>query len=78
MLDLPSSQGQAVDVPKRVKEYVDHLKTITSIFDAYAREVGLGVRLDPQGAIQAAKSSLARVMRFATGSMIPACCMTRN
>lgn len=54
------------DVERRVVEYTAHLEKIGRIFTEHARELGLGVRLDPAGAIQAIKggTGFARVMRF--------------
>jgi hypothetical protein len=55
-----------MDVPARVKEYVDHLSAITEVFNAHAEENGLGVRLNADGAIKAVESGngLSRVLRF--------------
>lgn len=54
------------DVQQRVTEYVAHLEKIADVFTAHARELGLGVTLDAEGAIAAVKkgTGFARVMRF--------------
>ncbi len=56
----------AQDVERRVAEYTAHLEKIARIFTEHARELGLGIRLDAGGAIQAIKggNGFARVMRF--------------
>src|ERR1700722_13211548 len=65
MLDGQNSLQAPVDVHARVKEYADHLHKIAGIFDAHARERGLGVRLDAERAIQVVKSgNVSRAMRF--------------
>lgn len=62
-------QGNALDanaVRQRVEEYVGHLEIIARVFDAHARELGLGVRLDIEGAVAAVRggTGVTRVMRF--------------
>ncbi len=59
----PATRG---DVERRVATYVEHLTKIAAIFTEHARALGLGVRLDPAGAVQAIKggAGFARVMRF--------------
>lgn len=54
------------DVRRRVDEYAAHLKKIERIFTEHAQELGLGVRLSAEGAINAVRSGngFARVMRF--------------
>ncbi len=54
------------DVQRRVDEYAAHLEQIGRVFNEHARDLGLGVRLDAAGAIEAVKkgTGLARVMRF--------------
>ncbi|HKW49305.1 MAG TPA: hypothetical protein VJN70_17755 [Gemmatimonadaceae bacterium] len=55
------------EVRRRVDEYVAHLEHIERVFNEYAQELGLGVRLGAAGAIEAVKkgTGLARVvMRF--------------
>lgn len=53
-------------VRQRVEEYVGHLNTIARVFDDHARELGLGVRLDIEGAVAAVRrgTGVTRVMRF--------------
>lgn len=53
-----------MDVARSVKEYVDHLKSIAEVFNDHAQELGLGVRLNAEGAINSIKSNIARVARF--------------
>jgi hypothetical protein len=65
MLEVPSRGQKPVDVQARVDEYAGHLHKIARIFDAHAKELGLGVRLDAERAIQSVKSgNISRVMRF--------------
>src|SRR5690606_18180393 len=52
------------DVQRRIEEYVAHLKRIARVFTDHARELGLGVRLDADGAIATIRSNIARVGRF--------------
>jgi hypothetical protein len=58
--------GKPVDVGAKVDEYVAHLRNVATIFQSHARDRGLGVRLDAEGAIKAVKSGtgISRVMRF--------------
>ena len=55
-----------IDVHQRVAQYGDHLQDITRVFNDHARDLGLGVRLDPKGAIAGVKAGtgVSRVMRF--------------
>lgn len=54
------------NVAQCVAKYVDHLGAIVSVFNDHAQEIGLGVRLTAEGAIEAAKkgTGLGRVIRF--------------
>ncbi len=66
---LDTTRGDPVtseDVQRGVNEYVAHLEKIARVFTEHAQELGLGVRLDAAGAIQAVKggTGFARVMRF--------------
>lgn len=54
-----------MDVSKAVTEYVEHLTGIAEVFNSHAQTLGLGVRLNPEGAIHSIKSNIARVARFA-------------
>lgn len=56
----------ADDVRARVDVYVDHLRKIEQVFNEHAHELGLGVRLNASGAVEAAMkgAGIARVMRF--------------
>ncbi|PZU44295.1 MAG: hypothetical protein DI568_15970 [Sphingomonas sp.] len=55
-----------IDVQRSVGEYVEHIETIARVFNAHAEEIGLGVKLDPSGAVEAVRrgTGLSRVMRF--------------
>src|ERR1700733_2918774 len=67
MLDsLRAEPANREDVQRRVDEYVNHLEKIAGIFTDHARELGLGVRLSAERAIQAVRTGngFARVMRF--------------
>lgn len=67
MLDTGRGESKTThDVERRVAEYVAHLEKIARIFTEHARDLGLGVRLDPANAIRAIRggTGFARVMRF--------------
>src|ERR1700733_7266989 len=67
MLDsLRAEPANREDVQRRVDEYVNHLEKIAGIFTDHARELGLGVRLSAERAIQAVRTGngFARAMRF--------------
>ena len=64
MHDVQSRAMKPIDVAAKVEEYAAHLREIASIFDEHARDIGLGVRLDPERAIQVAGGNVSRVMRF--------------
>jgi hypothetical protein len=61
---MPAEKIAHMDVGKAVAEYVEHLKGIAEVFNSHSRTLGLGVRLDPKGAINSMKSNIARVARF--------------
>ncbi len=67
MLNVPKKQPKdATDIKRCVEEYVGHLEKIARVFTEHARELGLGVKLDASGAIQAVRNGtgFARVMRY--------------
>ena len=67
MLEIRDQDPTGVaDVERRVSEYVGHLEKIARVFTQHAHELGLGVKLDASGAIQAVKNGtgFARVMRY--------------
>ena len=81
MLEPITANPVTVDVDRLVNEYVAHLEKIATIFNDHARELGLGVRLDAQGPIEAVRrgTGIARVIRIAAiGPTTQACSMARN
>lgn len=58
--------SDTAEMKARVSEYVDHLQRIAAAFNSHARGLGLGVRLDATGAIEATRrgAGFARIMRF--------------
>lgn len=54
-----------LDVAAAFEAYREHLSSIATVFNEHAKELGLGVQLDADGAINSAKSNIARVARFA-------------
>ena len=54
------------EVQAKLDEYVAHLRKIVTTFNEHARELGLGVRLEADGAIKALQqgAGISRVMRF--------------
>lgn len=65
MNPLTADKIAHMDVGKAVTEYVQHLTGIAEVFNSHAQTLGLGVRLNPEGAIHSIKSNIARVARFA-------------
>lgn len=65
MLDGNEDSGE-LDVKKQVTLYVDHIETVARVFNDHSRELGLGVALNPEGAVNAIKSGtgFSRVTRF--------------
>lgn len=67
---LPSQRNEPPttpeDVQRRVDTYVAHLQKIEGFFNEHSLELGLGVRLNAAGAVEAVRkgTGLARVMRF--------------
>lgn len=66
-MNVVAAQGLGVeDVARCVARYVEHVGTIVAVFNDHAQDIGLGVRLSADGAIEAAKkgTGLSRVIRF--------------
>ena len=64
MLEHAQQELTADDIKLKVAEYVGHLRTIEQAFNEHSRHLGLGVRLDADGAIESVGRNIARVMRF--------------
>ena len=66
MLDGSRGGGPQNDIQAQVYQYVGHLESVAQVFNDYAEELGLGVRLNPKNAIDAVKSGngFGRVLRF--------------
>lgn len=65
MNPITSDKIANMDVAAAVKGYVDHLRLIADVFNEHSEGLGLGVRLNPDGAVASVKSNIARVARFA-------------
>jgi hypothetical protein len=61
-----TSDPSMVDVQACIQKYADHLEEVARVFNDHANELGLGVRLDAERAIQAIRSGsgIGKVTRF--------------